>query len=198
MNPRRYPTWTCAALLGGALAVALAGCGGGKSDAAIGGNVSGLAAGSSLVLQNNGSDSVTLAGNGSFEFPRALKSSASYAVTVLTQPSGQLCAVDNGSGTVDGNADAVRTVALTCVSMATVGGTVSGLAPGTAVTLGNGAVLLPVAIDGPFSFPGLLAAGSSYAITVATQPVGETCTVLNGSGTVAAGSAVDITVACAP
>lgn len=93
-------------------------------------------------------------------------------------------------------ADPINTVSVTCVSTAMITGTVSGLVPGTAVTLNNDGVLLPVALNGNFSFPGVLAIGNTYNITIATQPVGENCTVLNGSGTVAAGTTINIAVSC--
>ena len=51
----------------GALAVwGLSGCGGGNST--IGGTISGLASGSSVTLQDNGADSLTVTANGSFSF----------------------------------------------------------------------------------------------------------------------------------
>jgi len=186
-------------LCAGALSAGvLSACGGGSTSATIGGNVAGLAAGTSVVLQNNGADTLALGANGAFAFATALPPSSSYAVTVLTQPSGQVCTIDNGSGTTDANGDDVTTVNVTCISVATVGGTVSGLLPGTAVTLSNGSVLLPVALDGTFAFPGLLVAGMPYAVTVATQPLGETCTVSNGAGTVSAGVPIDVIVTCSP
>ncbi len=181
-----------------ALALGLSGCGGGSSDATIGGNISGLASGTSLVLQDNGSDNLTITANGGFSFPNKIGANSSYAVTVLTQPLGQLCTVGNASATVDSKGDNVTNVTVACVSNSTIGGTVSGLTAGTAVTLSNGQVLLPVAINGAFAFPGTLDVGATYDVTVATQPVGLTCTVLNGSGTVAANVAVDVTVNCAP
>jgi hypothetical protein len=182
-------------LLGAVLTLGLGACGGG-GDAMIGGGISGLAQGASFTLQNNSSDTLEVTANGPFQFSTSLAGGTAYDVTVLTQPSGQLCAVENGSGTVDSSGDDVGTVAVTCVSMANVGGTVAGLLPGTSVTLSNGSVLLPVAINGQFEFPGWLAAGAAYDVTVATQPVGLACTVLNGSGTITAGVPVAITVNC--
>lgn len=178
-----------------ALAIGLAACGGG-SDSTIGGGVSGLAVGASTTLQNNSTDTLDITANGPFQFSNSLTAGARYIITVLTQPSGQICAVENGSGTVDSSGDAVGTVAVTCVSVSTIGVTISGLLPGTSLTPSNGSVLLPVASDGESAFPGLLAAGASYSVTVATQPVGETCTVLNGTGTVVAGLPASISVSC--
>jgi hypothetical protein len=65
----------------------------------VGGTVSGLT-GTGLVLQNNGGNNLAIAAGGAFTFSTALASGAAYSVTVLTQPSGQGCAVANGSGSI--------------------------------------------------------------------------------------------------
>lgn len=78
----------------------------------IGGTVSGLSG--SVVLQNNGTDNETVSSDGAFTFATAIAEGSPYAVTVLTQPSGQTCTVTNGSGTV-GSAN-VTSVSVTCVS----------------------------------------------------------------------------------
>jgi hypothetical protein len=184
------------AFIAAAAALGLAACGGG-GNANIEGSVSGIATGQSVTLQDNGSDTITVTASGSFTFPTQLSGGSSYNVTVLTQPAGQVCQVANGTGSVDSNADTVNTIAVACVSTATLTGTVSGLTSGTAVTLSNGSVLLPVATNGPFAFPGLLTAGTSYQVTVATQPAGLSCTVTNGSGSVpTSGTPTAITVTC--
>ncbi len=66
----------------------------------IGGALSGLTGSGPVVVQNNGGDNLTLNGNGTFTFPTAVASGNGYAVTVLSAPVGQYCAVTNGSGTV--------------------------------------------------------------------------------------------------
>lgn len=76
----------------------------------IGGTVSGL--NGTLVLQNNGTDDLTLTNDGSFVFFTTLPNGVSYNVTVLTQPTGQSCTVTNGSGTMSG-AD-ITNVSVTC------------------------------------------------------------------------------------
>src|ERR1700683_2127147 len=38
--------------------------------------------------------------------------------------------------------------------------------------------------------------GATYTVTVQTQPTGETCSVSNGSGTIAASNVTNIVVAC--
>ena len=71
------------------------------SSFTIGGTVSGLT-GTGLVLQNNGGNNLAIAGKGGFTFSTQILSGATYAVTVLTQPTGpsQDCAVTGSSGTV--------------------------------------------------------------------------------------------------
>jgi len=80
----------------------------------------------------------------------------------------------------------------------TVGGSVSGL-QGTGLVLqdnlGND---LPVASSGNFVFTTAIAGGGAYSVTVKTQPtnVWQTCTVTNGSGTVAAANIAGVAVTC--
>jgi N-acetylneuraminic acid mutarotase len=90
------------------LAVTMSACGGSGSSGSnpppptytIGGTVSGLGAGLSVGLLNNGGNALTVNANGAFTFSTALASGAAYAVTVGTQPAGQVCVVSNGSGSV--------------------------------------------------------------------------------------------------
>jgi len=164
----------------------------------VGGTVSGLQ-GTGLVLQNNGGDSLAVGADGSFTFPKALASGASFDVTVRTQPSGptQACTVSNGSGTVgDGN---VTSVAVSCsTSDFTVGGTVGGLAGSGLVLQNNGADNLSIGADGGFTFATGIPSGATYNVTIVAQPTGPTqsCTVTNGSGVVGAGNVTNIGVSC--
>ncbi|MFG5777039.1 hypothetical protein ACFIQF_08175 [Comamonas sp. J-3] len=90
-------------------ALALAACGGGGSDSfSIGGEVAGLASGQSVVLSNNGSESLAASSNGAFAFKNKIESGKTYEVTVATQPSGQSCTVTNGSGTANGAVSNIR------------------------------------------------------------------------------------------
>ena len=183
-------------VIGAAALLWLAACGGGL--ATIGGTVSGLDAGGSVVLQDNGTDNLTVTTNGPFSFATTIAGDGAFDVTVLTQPAGQTCAVANGSGLVDTGSDSVSSVAVTCATTSSVGGTVSGLNAGTSVTLSNAGVALSIAVNGPFAFPDVLPAGASYDVTVATQPVGPVCTVLNPSGVVVADVVASVSVACNP
>lgn len=82
----------------------------------VGGSLSGLADGASVVLQNNLGDDLTLSALGPFSFATELPELAEYSVTVLTQPTdpSQTCTVANGSGTL-GAAD-VSDVVVNCVT----------------------------------------------------------------------------------
>lgn len=174
---------------------ALAACGG-ASDASLGGTVSGLPSGSAVTLQNNGTNSLTVSSNGSFWFSTTLSAGSGYSVTVLTQPTGSLCTVANASGSIDSLGSDVSDVVVTCVPNATIVGTVSGLASGASLILANGSVMLAIGSDGSFAIPGLLVAGTIYNVTVASQPVGQTCTVANGVGTVVEDTQTAIVVLC--
>ena len=72
--------------------MALCACGGGGSSTpsySVGGTVSGLRSGASVVLQNGGAISTTVNADGSFRFPTQMTRGGTYAVTVLAQPIGQ-------------------------------------------------------------------------------------------------------------
>ena len=78
----------------------------------VGGTVTGLNDGATLVLQNNGGNNLSLTANGAFTFSNAVMSGTAYNVTVATQPTGQTCAISNGSGTI-GSAN-VTNVVVSC------------------------------------------------------------------------------------
>ena len=108
------------------------------SSFSVGGTVSGLPTGKTLVLQDNGGDNLTLTDSGAFAFATKVPSGQPYAVTVLTQPAGGTCNVQNGSGTV-GTAD-VTGVDVVCSGSTTFaysGASVDFTVPGgvTEVTL---------------------------------------------------------------
>ncbi|MFZ4789744.1 MAG: beta strand repeat-containing protein, partial [Candidatus Competibacteraceae bacterium] len=79
----------------------------------IGGSLSGLGSDKSVTLLNNSGDSRIVAANGVFTFTTLVASGGGYAVTVGTQPTGQICTVSNGAGTATAN---VITVAVNCAT----------------------------------------------------------------------------------
>jgi hypothetical protein len=79
----------------------------------------------------------------------------------------------------------------------TVGGTVSGLSSGAKVTLqNNGGNSLTVSANGAFTFTTALAGGAAYAVTVSTQPAGESCKATSASGTVGSADVTNVAIAC--
>lgn len=77
----------------------------------------------------------------------------------------------------------------------TIGGTISGLT-GTVVLQNNGGDNLTLSSNGLFTFATALAMGSSYSVTVSSQPVGQSCTVGSGSGIVASSNVTSVSVTC--
>jgi hypothetical protein len=74
----------------------------------IGVTVSGLPAGKSVVLQNNGGNNLTVSANGAATFSDGVP--GAYAVTVLTQPAGAICLVNAGSGTATASVNSIAVV----------------------------------------------------------------------------------------
>jgi uncharacterized repeat protein (TIGR03803 family) len=80
----------------------------------LGGTISGLAA-SGLVLLDNGGDATALSAHATqFTMNTGVAYGAAYAITVQTPPTGLVCSVSNGTGTM-GAAD-VASVSIACVS----------------------------------------------------------------------------------
>ena len=158
----------------------------------VGGTISGLTG--TLSLLNNGSDALTTSTDGHFTFTAPITDGGSYAVTVQSDPIDQTCTVNNASGTINGAN--VANVNVTCSTNAyTVGGTVSGLS-GTVVLRNNGTNATSISSDGRFTFSTPIAQGSTYAVTVLTQPSTQTCTVSNGTGTMGGANVTNVSVTC--
>ncbi len=96
----------------------------------IGGAVSGLVG--SVVLRNNGSDDLSLSADGGFEF---ITPTSAYAVTVLTQPAGQVCSVSHGSGK---SGSPVTDVAVNCANVSGSIALLAGNLGGAGSADGNG------------------------------------------------------------
>jgi uncharacterized repeat protein (TIGR03803 family) len=182
-----------------ATTVIIAACGGGgggsSSGYTIGGNLTGLASGQHVTLQNNGADPLTLGTNGPFTFSSEVANGRSYSVTVFSGPPAQTCVVNNATGTsVNAN---VTTVTVNCsTNTYTVVGNLTGLASGQQVTLqNNGADPLTLTTGGTFTFSTQITYGSAYSVTVSSQPSQQFCTVQNGIGTMS-GAVTNVQVAC--
>jgi hypothetical protein len=155
----------------------------------VGVSVSGLA-GTGLVLQDNGSDNLTISANGNFTFATLLPGGATYNVTVLTQPSNpaQTCTVSNATGTATAS---VTNIQIVCPAVFhTIGGQTVGLyvpsgASADAVLQDNGGDNLPVTGNGAFTFVTPIAHGSTYDVTqfVAPGTQSQGCRMYSYQGT---------------
>ncbi len=155
--------------------------------ATIGGTVTGLANNSTLVLQDNGGDALTITGTGNpinftFKTPVTGPTDA-YDVEVNTQPLNpvQICTVSSNKGTATAN---VTNVAVSCVLAYKIGGTVTGVV-GTGLTLQNtGVELLTITANGEFTFVNPVPTGFAYTVTISAQPTNpaQVCVVTPGTG----------------
>src|SRR5205807_2502809 len=115
-----------------------------------------------------------------------------YTVSVKTQPSGQSCTLSsNATGTITAN----TTVTATCTTNTfTISVAATGLT-GTLVMQDDKADNLTFTTNNTQTFATSYASGSSYTVSVKTQPSGQTCTPSsNASGTIT--SNITVTATC--
>lgn len=89
----------------------------------------------------------------------------------------------------------VNSLHITLASKYSVGGSITGLS-GTVTLQNNGANPTPISKDGSFTFSTLIGQGTPYAVTVRTQPTGQSCTVANGSGIMRKANVTNVRVSC--
>ena len=124
--------------------------------------------------------------------------SGAYNVTVKTQPSSpaQTCSVANSTGMASA---AVTNVQVVCGNVFTVGGSITGLIGSGLVLQDNTTDNLKISGSGnvPFTFATPLTTGSTYTVTILTQPSvpTQTCSVVNGTGTIN-GNIGNVQIAC--
>ena len=160
----------------------------------VGGTISGLTA-DGLVLANNGATVTVNSGATQFTFATLIATGTPYAVTVQSAPAGFTCSVANGTGTM-GTAD-ISNVVVTCSTQAySVGGTISGYTSSGLVIANGTDRIAPFSGANTFTMPNMVASGSSYAITIATQPVGLSCSVANSMGTVGNAAVTNVAITC--
>jgi hypothetical protein len=165
------------------------------SNFTVGGTVQNLTG--TLILLNNGGDSLTLTSPGPFTFATAIPSGSTYSVSVAQQPIGQRCDVDvaTSSGTVGG--DNVTNVGVQCITTGYfVGGTVTGQLGQGLILQNNGADDLAIAVDGSFVFPTPLLPKSPYSVRVVASPPLQLCFVINGDGQIAESNVQNVEVRC--
>lgn len=78
----------------------------------------------------------------------------------------------------------------------TLSGTVLGLNSGGTVGIAIGPQSLSITSNGPFTFPEEIPDQTSYVLTAGPMPTGQTCSVLNGTGTISGSSVTNVEVYC--
>lgn len=185
-----------------ACALSLSSCGGG------GGNlplqvtiVTGTVTKDGLVLTNNGGDPLTVAANSTVvQFSKLLSTDDEFNVGFSSKPSNaDNCYVTNGHARA--NYYTIQQVSVYCVvHQVNLTVNINNLT-GTGLKLVNGTDLETVA-PGQTTFPmAKVYQDGTYAVKIAAQPTGQTCTVSggdsgNGSGTAGASDITSVTVNC--
>lgn len=162
----------------------------------VGGNLSGLVGGESVVLRNNGLDDLTRSANGGFQFATAIASGQGYAVTVFSKPARVTCTPAMATGTIVSSD--VTDVAIACVENTyTVGGMAVGVA-GAGLQLRNAttAEVVTVNASGAFSFVQPVPYGGSFDVSIIGSPPGEVCSIANGTVSNVTANANDLSVVC--
>ena len=146
-------------------------------------------------------------GTDTFTFAAKLEDNQSFAIAV-TAPDGQSCRSSLTEGTIV-NAN-ITDISVTCVTVPTysVGGAISGLAEGDAITLTlfpTGGIAEDKVITGnadettddTITFGTKLANGATYTVAVTTQPAGKTCEIARaGEQTMGDEDVTDVAVTC--
>ncbi|HNH09158.1 MAG TPA: hypothetical protein PK683_11710, partial [Leptospiraceae bacterium] len=166
-----------------------------SSTHSVGGTLSGLSSGSTVVLSNNGTDTKSLSADGVFSFDIRQNSETAYSVSVKTQPANAVCTVQDGTGTVAGSD--ISSVKVTCANSASfkIGGTVSNLS-GTLILSNNGSDSLTLNTSGSYVFTSPVLSGNSYSVSVQSQPTSQNCVIQNAQGTVGSSDISNIDITC--
>ena len=194
---RHTPLATLLLIITAMLLQACSSGGGGPAPTyTVGGSVTGLGNTPVVLQNNNGAETLSISTNTTYTFTTALTQGITYNITVLTQPTGYRCSVSNGTGTV--GSQNIINIDVSCAALPTytVGGSVTGLGSDPVILQNNSSEQLSVSADGNYQFPTAQLEGSSYSVTVHTQPSGYSCSVSSNTGTVAQQNITTITVNC--
>jgi hypothetical protein len=148
-----------------------------------------------LAVQDSKGDTLTFTTNNTQTFAKSFPSGSTYSVTVQTQPAGQTCTLSsNASGTITSNITVTATCTTNVVNY-TISVAATGLTGSLAVKDDKGDTLT-FSTNNTQTFATSYASGSTYSVTVQTQPAGQTCTLSsNASGTIT--SNITVTATCA-
>ncbi len=160
----------------------------------VGGTLSGLAPGNSITLRNNDADDLVVEANGAFSFATALQDLSPYVVSIAAQPTGQVCTLENNTGTLAGSD--VDDITVSCLNLTlglgsaniqfanlTAGETIEQ--PLVLTNTGTGTLVIEAfaAPSAPFGFN----PGSCDTLPRTLEP-GESCTLLLSFAPISAGT----------
>lgn len=165
-----------------ACALGLAACGGGNGDLLLQGSISGITK-DGLILTNNGGDDLAVLANAtSFQFSRAVSTDDEFNIEVKAKPSNvDTCTVTNGKSRA--NYYTIAQVSIACIikkhplDIKIEGLTTNGLA------VVNGTDRKDVPANTTVQKMEPVYEDGAYGVTILQQPAGQTCAVINGSGT---------------
>ncbi len=166
----------------------------------VGLNVTGLAAGNVVVLQNNGTDDLEINSNGFAQFSTPIEDLSDYLVTVINQPTNpnQTCQIANATGQVTG--DDVTSIAVSCVTnQYFIGGFVQNLfADNFMVIQNNAGDDMFITQAGAFVFNTPLNDNQSYAVSISHQPDDpiQNCVISNASGNLQGADVDGVVIQC--
>lgn len=154
----------------------------------IGGTVTGLQAGNSLIIKN-GNSSQQISSNGLYVFDEAVIDARDYQVSVEQQPTSpsQTCVISNPSGTIAG--EDVTNIDINCTTNSfQVQVKVTGLVPTNQLTLqNNSGDDLQINGNGLWTFSQSLLDLSHYQVSLLSAPVApaQSCTLQQQEGNLA-------------
>lgn len=195
---KAIPVRNAAAL---ALLLALGACGGKASFELTGNLVDNFEqpkplANPGLVLANGDQRLSVPRGATTFKFANTISYGTEYAITVAQQPEHMACTFTRGSTGAAGRTATISAYLVCNLIPYPVGGIVKGLGTGT-LRLVNGTDTLDVTLaKTDFTMPTAIPYGTVYGVTVLTQPVGQTCTVANGTDVMGDAPRNNIVVTC--
>ncbi|CDZ79305.1 hypothetical protein BN59_03623 [Legionella massiliensis] len=159
-----------------------------------------------VLLSNNDGQVLSLSAAGNFVFPNKIAEAAPYEVHV-TNPSGLICEVYNGKGTM-GHGDVLNVSVVCAHSGYSVGGTVTNLTGTVTLTLNgeesitldsNGPITTSAQNDVSFAFSQRIPNDNPYTVTVQSSSADEECVCTSiCSGTSTGGAPVSVNIACEP
>lgn len=177
------------------LSISLAACGGSESFP-VSGTISNLGT-AGLVLENNGDTVSPAAGASTFTFPNSIDYGDSYNITVKTNPEHMTCTPYSGYTGSAGHNVAIDAV-ITCTQNSyALGGTITGLTLAGLVLINGSTTVAPAAADTSYSI-GTVNVGTTYGVTVLTQPAGLFCQVSDGTGVMQDAAVSTANVVCVP